>query len=215
MKSAHVYVSSGSKLYTYERGKIIVVKEAELVRQFKSNIFLCLRPCLAYDDITAMPYTPPSFADVAKADWFYPYVTTLAQKGVVNGMTATTFAPNGNLTYGQALKLIAKAVGEADQPAGAHWASGYLTLAKNKGWLTADVDLNANITRLALCRIAAKAKGLTEQPKKNPFTDTDDPDVLALNAAGIINGMTETTFQPDGLLTRAQISKIICGMLKV
>ena len=71
------------------------------------------------------------------------------------------------------------------------------------------MKLDNAITRLELCKIAAKAKGLTEQPASNPFKDTSDPDVLALNKAGVINGMTATEFQPNGLLTRAQISKII------
>ena len=48
-----------------------------------------------------------------------------------------------------------------------------------------------------------------EQPENNPFEDTDDTAVLALNKAGVINGMTETTFEPTGILTRAQIAKII------
>ena len=61
----------------------------------------------------------------------------------------------------------------------------------------------------AFCRIASKAKSLTAQPKANPFTDTDDKAVLALHEAGVIDGMTATTFEPEGLLTRAQIAKII------
>ena len=76
------------------------------------------------------------------------------------------------------------------------------------------MDLNANISRLSFCQIAAKAKGLTAQPAVNPFTDCKDADVLALVNAGIINGMTATTFAPDSVLTRAQITKIISGLIK-
>ncbi|MBR2978108.1 MAG: S-layer homology domain-containing protein, partial [Oscillospiraceae bacterium] len=71
------------------------------------------------------------------------------------------------------------------------------------------------VTRLELCRIAAKAKNLTAQPASNPFADTADKDVLALNHAGVINGMTATEFAPEGLLTRAQIAKIICALRKL
>lgn len=153
------------------------------------------------------------FTDVRPGDWFYSYVKELVSAGIVSGMTETSFAPNGTLTYGQALKLIAMAVGEKEPAkSGAHWASGWLTLAKNKGWLTEDVNLDANITRLALCKMAAKAKGLTAQPENNPFKDTSDKDVLALNKAGVINGMTATEFKPNEALTRAQISKIICAL---
>ena len=130
-------------------------------------------------------------------------------------MTETTFAPKGNLTWGQALKLVALAVGEKEQAGGDHWASGYLKLAKDKKWLTKDVDLNANITRLDFCKVAAKAKKLTEMPEVNPFTDTASLEVMALYHAGVINGMTETTFAPQQLLTRAQISKIIALLVEL
>ena len=140
----------------------------------------------------------------------------LVDDGTVNGMTATTFVPNGTLTFGQALKLICLAVGETE-PAkdGQHWASGWLKLAKSKGWIGEEPGLDATITRLQLCRIAAKAKGLNAAPEKNPFTDTYDADVLALYKAGVINGMTATEFKPEGLLTRAQIAKIIWTLRKV
>ena len=171
-----------------------------------------LRPTLVYDDLHTLPELQKElkFDDVKESDWFYAFVKDLVDDGTVNGMTETTFAPNGTLTYGQALKLITLAVGEKEQAkTGAHWASGYLALAKSKGWLSEDVDLNSTITRLQFCKIAAKAKGLSEQPEKNPFKDTANKDVLALYKVSVISGMTSDTFQPDGLLTRAQIAKII------
>ncbi|MBR2081072.1 MAG: S-layer homology domain-containing protein, partial [Oscillospiraceae bacterium] len=153
------------------------------------------------------------FTDIQPIDWFYSNVRELASDGIIKGMTRTTFAPNGTLTYGQALKLIGMAVGEKEPTkSGAHWASGWLTLAKSKGWLASDVNLDGSITRLALCQIAAKAKGLTEQPAKYPFKDTNDKDFLALNKAKVIDGMTKTEFKPNELLTRAQIAKIICAL---
>ena len=189
----------------------------ELQRGHTFDLFVALRPTLAYDDVHALPAlaNPVTtgalpFTDVHKSDWFYTYVKELSEDGTVSGMNATTFAPNGTLTNGQALKLIALAVGEKEQAkTGAHWASGYLTLAKSKGWLTKDVDLDGTISRVELCKIAAKAKDITTQPEKNPFGDTADPDVLALYNVGVIAGMTKTEFRPDGNLTRAQISKII------
>lgn len=150
------------------------------------------------------------FTDVKTTDWYYGYVRDLAADGIINGMTETTFAPNGTLTYGQALKLIALTAGADEQPAaGGHWAGGYLALAKKNGWLSQDVDLNTGISRLAFCQIAAKSQNLTKQPASNPFQDTADPDVLALVNAGVINGMSATTFAPNATLTRAQIAKIV------
>lgn len=43
----------------------------------------------------------------------------------------------------------------------------------------------------------------------NAFTDTSDKAVLAANALGIINGVGDNRFNPDGILTRGQIAAII------
>lgn len=204
----YVYQGGGRVAHLSEKDRILSEKDTMLTKLLTYDFFVGLRPSLAYNDLNA-DTAPLAFTDVTKGDWFYSFVRDLVHSGTVSGMNATTYAPKGNLTYGQALKLIALAVGEKEQAGGDHWASGYLALAKSKGWLKEDVDLNANITRLAFCKVAAKATGLTEQPEKAPFLDTKDPDVLAMNKAGIISGMTNTTFQPEGLLTRAQIAKII------
>lgn len=155
-----------------------------------------------------------AFEDVKESDWYYSFVKQLYEKGLVSGMTETTFVPNGKLTYGQALKLVTLAVGEKE-PAktNSHWASGYMQLAMDMGWLEDEVNPDAQISRLAFCRIAAAAKGISEQPASNPFKDTEDVSVLALVHAGIVSGMSADTFGPDVILTRAQIAKIICGLL--
>ena len=213
-----VYLGEGKYLmYDPQTGAYPIVEEPDFVASLIYGVFYCLRPTMAYDDIhanagtasPAVPYKNP-FTDVKETDWFYPFVKELSRSKKVNGTTATTYAPNDSLTYGQALKLIGSALGETESAkTGAHWASGWLELAKKNNWLTGKVDLDAPISRLAFCRIAAKAKSLTSTPKKNPFTDTKDKAVLALCKAGIISGMTETTFEPETLLTRAQIAKII------
>lgn len=156
------------------------------------------------------------FTDVKESDWFYSFVLDLVEKKVVSGMNETTFQPNGTLTYGQALKLlvVAKQGTDPGNAASGHWAGNYLAAAKKAGWLTEDVNLDASISRLSFCQIAAKAAKLTAQPEKNPFADCADASVLALVKAGVINGMTETSFAPDATLTRGQISKIISLLMK-
>ena len=216
-----IYLGNG-KYLTYDKDKnaYAFVEEPEFFMCVTYKIFYVLRPTLAYDDVHALPALPAAeaktlkFTDVKEGDWYYGYVKDLVARGTISGMTETTFAPNGTLTYGQALKLVASATGEKEPAkSGSHWASGYLTLAKEKKWLDKDIDLDSTVTRRAFCQIAAKARNITAQPKKNPFKDTQDKDVLALVKAGVVSGMTDTTFEPDGLLTRAQIAKIIWALL--
>ena len=214
-----VYLGDRKFLGQGENGTTIV-DWFELQKCHTYDLFFALRPTLAYDDV----HTPETtvnkpidtslkFSDVKENDWFYKDVKDLVRDGTVSGMNATSFAPNGNVTWGQALKLIAAAVHALGYDRdGAHWANGWMRRAQVSKWLEGDVDLDKPITRLELCQVAAKAKGLTEQPEKNPFADTDDKDVLALNKVGIINGVTATEFKPNDLLTRAQISKIIVAL---
>lgn len=50
---------------------------------------------------------------------------------------------------------------------------------------------------------------------KNAFSDTTDTNVLAANALGIINGIGNGKFNPNGTLTRAQIAAMINRVAKV
>jgi|GEM_PF-5599228 len=56
-------------------------------------------------------------------------------------------------------------------------------------------------------------KGVTID--RSVFTDTDDANVLAMNALGIINGVGGGKFNPDGVLTREQIAAIINRVARV
>lgn len=51
-------------------------------------------------------YTNP-FTDISDSDWFYEDVLNARNLGLFSGMSPTTFAPDGNLTIAQAIKLAA------------------------------------------------------------------------------------------------------------
>ena len=57
------------------------------------------------------------------------------------------------------------------------------------------------------------AKGVSTN--ENAFTDTTDKAVLAANALGIIQGVGNNRFDPNGIFTRAQISVIINRVARV
>ena len=85
---------------------------------------------------SALPARAASFPDVKETDWFYSYVTDLSDTGVVNGYPDGTFGPENLVRWDEALKLILLAAGESAQaPTGDGWASGYLTLAEERGYL--------------------------------------------------------------------------------
>ena len=151
------------------------------------------------------------FKDVKVSSWFGKYVIDLYNDGIINGTSATTYAPNDTLTWAAALKLLLVSNGDlkAADATGADWSKNAIAKAAELGLVAADLDGTKAISRLEFCQIAAKLNKLAESKTESKFTDCTDGYVMALVDAKVINGMTETTFEPDASLTRAQIAKII------
>ena len=151
------------------------------------------------------------FADVKASSWFGKYVIDLYNDGIINGTSATTYAPNNTLTWAAALKLLLVSSGDlkAADATGADWSKNTIAKAAELGLVAADLDGAKAISRLEFCQVAAKLNKLAESKTESKFTDCTDGYVMALVDAKVINGMTETTFEPAASLTRAQIAKII------
>ena len=151
------------------------------------------------------------FKDVKASSWFGKYVIDLYNDGIINGTSATTYAPNDTLTWAAALKLLLVSNGDlkAADATGADWSKNVIAKAAELGLVAADLDGAKAISRLEFCQVAAKLNKLAESKTESKFTDCADGYVMALVDAKVINGMTETTFEPDASLTRAQIAKII------
>lgn len=151
------------------------------------------------------------FKDVKVSSWFGKYVIDLYNDGIINGTSATTYAPNDTLTWAAALKLLLVSNGDlkAADATGADWSKNAIAKAAELGLVAADLDGAKAISRLEFCQVAAKLNKLAESKTESKFTDCTDGYVMALVDAKVINGMTETTFEPAASLTRAQIAKII------
>ena len=151
------------------------------------------------------------FKDVKVSSWFGKYVIDLYNDGIINGTSATTYAPNDTLTWAAALKLLLVSHGDlkAADATGADWSKNAIAKAAELGLVAADLDGAKAISRLEFCQVAAKLNKLAESKTESKFTDCTDGYVMALVDAKVISGMTETTFEPAASLTRAQIAKII------
>ena len=151
------------------------------------------------------------FKDVKVSSWFGKYVIDLYNDGIINGTSATTYAPNDTLPWAAALKLLLVSNGDlkAADATGADWSKNAIAKAAELGLVAADFDGAKAISRLEFCQVAAKLNKLAESKTESKFTDCTDGYVMALVDAKVIDGMTATTFEPDASLTRAQIAKII------
>ena len=154
-----------------------------------------------------------SFSDVPESSWFYEDVMTLSESGVVSGYPDGTYRPTKKVTTGESLKMILLAAGYPEpERAESHWARGYLNFAIDQGFLVRyqDItDLDVNMTRGLLAKLAANALGLSDPGTYGTFTDTDSVYVEALYAAGIVGGYPDGTYRPDASVSRAEIAAIV------
>ncbi len=82
-----------------------------------------------------------------------------------------------------------------------------------------EADLTKPITRAEFAAVSVKVfEALTftkaTPASPNPFTDTNDPEVLKALGVGITNGMSATTFEPDRLLNREQAATMLTRVFK-
>ncbi len=100
-----------------------VAKGLDIVNGFPDGTFgpnspitrsAALKVLLLTGDIETMLMPEPPFTDVAESDWFYEYVATAYNQCIVNGTTATTFSPNGNITRGEVAKVLLNSMKVAD-----------------------------------------------------------------------------------------------------
>ena len=184
----------------------------------------------------------PQFTDVAEDAWYHDYVYDLVYRGVVNGMTATTYEPEGKLTRAQFVKLLACSLEEAETlktyegqhpftDSEGHWAETYIAWAKDKGIVegvsATEFDPEAPITREQMATIFGRyaLKQGIELPKDaapaQSFPDADKISEYArefvelMRIAGILNGYEDGTFRPQGNATRAEAAKLFSLFLSI
>lgn len=160
------------------------------------------------------------FSDLYEYDWWYTFVEDLYNQGVIDGYTDGTIRPRGDVTVGEAMKLIFLAAGFPAQTPSAtdpgQWASGYRTLAITLGIIDIDeyTNLNQKADRLFIAKVASIALGLPLESKNpNAFSDTQDPYVLSLYDAGIVIGDNKGCYKPNDHITRAEIFTIVSRMM--
>ena len=180
-----------------------------------------------------------TFSDVAADAWYVSYVYDLAGKGIINGITPTTFDPEGKITRGQFVKILAYASGDdlsaysgdsvfAD--ANAHWSKANINWAYTNKIVYGKSDTqfapDANITRqemAVMIKRYADYKGITLPQTNAPITFTDEAEIAAwakeavsaMQQANIISGFPDGTFAPQGNATRAQAAKMISVFLSL
>ncbi len=181
---------------------------------------------------TPAPGYKPNFQDLDSVPWAVEAINGLAARGMVKGRSETVFDPNANITRAEYCQMLVNAInaGNAaaestytDVPSDA-WYYNAVSVASRLGIVNGLGDGNFGpnelITRQDMAVMtyrAAQSKQINLDPVNDQITFEDSNDiasyafeaVMTLQKAGIINGMTETTFELLSNATRAQSAKIL------
>lgn len=177
------------------------------------------------------------FSDLPESHWAYVPVMSLYQKGVVQGTDLGLFEPDAALTREVFVKMLVSAMELPlkSQPAGfvdvdsQAWYAPYVAAAKQYGIVNGLSDtcfgVGAQITRQDMAAMLCRAMDMMgiKVSGGQPELFADDTEiapyakdaVYTLKAAGLVNGMDEMHFVPEGVSTKAQAAKILDGLLKL
>ncbi|NCB52117.1 MAG: S-layer homology domain-containing protein [Clostridia bacterium] len=185
----------------------------------------------------AVGYNAVSFSDVADDAWYCGAVSFISARGITEGVDATHFAPEMNLTRAQFLVILMRAYGfEPDDEAtdnfadaGDTWYTGYLAEGKAQG-LTSGVGDNLfapdrEITRQEMFTMLYNALNVMEElpsaDGNSQLSDFEDAGDIAdwagdamqtLVEGGIVSGSGANLF-PTDTASRAQMAQVLLNIL--
>lgn len=168
--------------------------------------------------------------------WVNEYVLKLAAKHIVTGTDNNHYGPQLNVTRADLVTLVMRALNLkatdskmtfADVPQNAYYA-GYVAKAAELGLIQGGGGKfrpKDKITREEAAVVLHKMMEYMKKPSINPssgqaFTDMSSVSgwakdaVSTLKAEGVIHGKGGNRFDPQGSLTRAEIAKMLSGILK-
>ena len=173
------------------------------------------------------PATGLPFKDVSTANWFYEHVKYCYENGLMNGMTADTFAPQRNTTRAEFATVLWR-LEDSPAPKGAnpfsdcqsHWAKDAIAWAFENGivnGVSADTFApNDNITREQMVTMLYRYCGEPAVTGDlSAYKDAGSVSGYAVNAMiwavqnGVISGRTADTLAPKGQATRAELATIL------
>ena len=189
------------------------------------------------EDITA-----PVFRDVPSDSWFNPYVSSLAEWGIVSGyrnaqgQLTGEFKPASNVTIAEVLKM-AMVAAKVDTnvctnvpthtDAAGHWARTYVACAEGMDMRLFSRNapaLDSAAKRAQVIAIINDAFGEQVLPLFSNFRDTAgnpwESDIAYAALLGIVSGDKDATgnptgyFRPNENIVRAEVAKVIYEKIK-
>ncbi|CAH0122253.1 hypothetical protein PAE9249_04801 [Paenibacillus sp. CECT 9249] len=176
-----------------------------------------------------------TFADVGESHWAMEAIKKLAAKHIIEGVDATRFDPQGNVTRAQFAAMLARALGltaagsmtftDVDPDA---WYVEAIAKASSAGIVlgrdSSTFAPNAVITREEMAVMIVRAYKYLHGAEaaaanSSSFSDTDRIQAWARDAVGaaqaweLIRGRGNNLFAPKETMTRAESAQVISNLL--
>ena len=147
------------------------------------------------------------FADT-RNHWAKDAIDFVSARGLVNGMSATIYAPNASTTRAQLWTILARQ-NDADLTGGSIWYEKAQNWAKEKG-ISDGANPNGTINRAQMVTMLWRAMGQSAAASGASFADVPADSYYAQAVAwavenGITAGVGGGRFDPNSTCTRAQI----------
>ena len=158
------------------------------------------------------------FTDVSVSDWFNDYVTYVYANGLMDGVSATEFNPNGTMTRAMLWTILARIDGQT--VTGESWIETARAWAMSEG-VSDGENANGLVTREQFATMLWRYAG---EPASDyslaAYTDASGVSDWAQAAMcwavenGIITGVSATTIDPQGTATRAQAAAMLMRFIE-
>lgn len=152
------------------------------------------------------------FTDVNRGDWFYDAVYYVWANDMMEGVSDTSFNPNGSMTRAMFWAVLGRIDGETIT--GSDWVEEARDWAMSEG-VSDGENPYALVTREQMVTMLWRYAGEPGRSANlNRYTDAGSISDWAEDAMewaiarGVIDGMTSTTLQPQGTATRAHCATI-------
>lgn len=182
-----------------------------------------------YENFSAgAAYTEGQFTDVSSTAWYAQNVKTAYEYGLINGVSATKFEPDRNLTLAETIKLAAcihsvYMLGSSSFAASSPWYQTYVDYALANGIISGTFsNYSAAATRGEFVEIMAAALPKSAFTQINTVEDNAIPDVSAsasyadaaylLYRAGVLTGDTSGRLNPSSRIRRSEAAAIVTRM---
>jgi hypothetical protein len=179
-----------------------------------------------------------NFVDIAE-HWAKNDILFVTERGLFSGTSATTFSPNGTMTRGMVVTVLGRYAQAdisgftvsrfSDVAASAYYAPYIEWAAENGivggiggGKFAPDQPITREQMAVILKNFIDKVEiELTAYPDKSSFTDSGKISSWAVDAVnyikalGIITGLPNGSFNPQGMATRAEVAAIFSRFVRM